>query len=245
MPLDKSRPTLYQLGTNLEQQQVPRIVMKRLLITVSAFALLLSLPVHAAVTTNFTYNSGFANGGYVPDNDLSGWSDTHTLSGFTGGMALVDNITVTLNISGGWNGDLYGYLVHVDENNNSGFVVLLNRVGTPGYTYGYGEAGFNNVTLSDVSGTSIQNYGGSSSAAAALSTGTYGSAGGTLNTSYDGLTVNGSWTLFLADMSSGDISLVNSWTLGITAVPEPTTWAMIIFGTLLGGWHFARRLRRT
>ena len=131
----------------------------------------------------------------------------------------------------------------MDENNNSGFVVLLNRVGTGDYTYGYGEAGFNNVTLADVSGTSIQNYDGSSSAATALTGGTYGSAGGTLNTTYDNLTVNGSWTLFLADLSSGDISQVTGWSLNITAVPEPTTWAMIISGTLLGGRRLVRRAR--
>ena len=34
---------------------------------------------------------------------------------------------MTLNLSGGWNGDLYAYLVH-----NSGFAVLLNRVGRNG-----------------------------------------------------------------------------------------------------------------
>lgn len=214
--------------------------MKRLFIIFAAAALLAG-QAFAAFFTN-TYTGSFANSGYVPDNNLSGWSDTHTLSGFSGGIALVENVTVTLNISGGWNGDLYGYLVHVDDNSNTGFVVLLNRVGTGTYpTYGYGEAGFNNVTLSDVSGTSIQNYGGSGSAASALASGTYGSAGGTLNTTYDGLTVNGSWTLFLSDMSTGDISQVTGWTLTIEAVPEPTTWAMIVFGAVLGGWHFTRR----
>ena len=210
--------------------------MKRL----SIFCVLLlafALQVSASLTTNI-FSSGFANSGYVPDNDFSGWSDTRTLSGYTGGSALVENVFVTLNIAGGWNGDLYGYLVH-----SSGFVVLLDRVGSSTFSpYGYGEAGFTGVMLADdAAHTSIESYGGSSAAAAALSGGTYNSQDGTLNTAFDGLSVNGNWTLFLADLSSGDISQVTGWTLTIDAVPEPTTWAMMIFAAAFGCWRFAQR----
>ncbi len=210
--------------------------MKRL--TLLSFLLLaFAVQVSASLTTNFT--SGFANNGFIPDNNLNGWTDTHNLSlteytGFT-----VTDVQVTLNVSGGWNGDLYGYLVH-----GSGFVVLLDRVGrtgTAGQTFGYGEAGFTGVSLVDgQSLTSIQNYGGSYSSAAALNGGSYGSAGGTLNTSFDGTSVNGDWTLFLSDMSSGDISQITGWSLTITAVPEPTTWAMIIFAVTFVGWNLTR-----
>jgi hypothetical protein len=126
---------------------------------------------------------------------------------------------------------------------DSGFVVLLDRVGSSTYSpYGYGNAGFAGVTLADdVSHTSIESYGGSSSAAAALSGGTYNSQDGTLDTAFDGLSVNGNWTLFLADMSSGDISQVTGWTLTIEAVPEPTTWAMLISGLGFGCWHLTQR----
>ncbi|MEY4387750.1 MAG: hypothetical protein RLY20_3033 [Verrucomicrobiota bacterium] len=219
--------------------------MKRLLAFVGFLALCVG-STSASLITN-VYTGSFANGGVIPDNNLSGWSDTHTLSGYTGSSALVENVTVTLNITGGWNGDLYGYLVHVDANSSIASVVLLNRVGTGTYpTYGYGEAGFNNVTLIDsTSLTSIQNYGGSGGAAAALASGNYNSAGNTgsagLDQSFDGMTVDGSWSLFLADMSSGDISQVTGWTLTVEAVPEPTTWAMLAFGAILGGWHFSRR----
>lgn len=211
--------------------------MKRLTL-LSLLLLAFALQASASLTTNF--NGGFANTGFAPDNNLNGWSDTRSLNlteytGFT-----VTDVQVTLNVSGGWNGDLYGYLVH-----DSGFAVLLDRVGrtgTSGQTFGYGEAGFTGVTLADgQSLTSIQNYGGSYSAAGALSGGTYGSSGGVLNTAFDGLSVNGNWTLFLADMSSGDISQITGWTLTVTAVPEPTTWAMMIFGGAFGCWHLARR----
>lgn len=208
--------------------------------SISIFCILLlafALHASASVSSN-VFSSGFANSGYVPDNNPSGWTDTRTLSGYTGGSALVEDVQVTLNIVGGWNGDLYGYLVH-----SSGFVVLLDRVGNSTFSpYGYGEAGFTGVTLADnVAHTSIESYGGSSSAAAALSGGTYNSQNGTLNTAFDGLAVNGTWTLFLADLSSGDISQVTGWTLTIDAVPEPTTWAMLIFGAAFGCWRLARR----
>lgn len=200
--------------------------MKRLF-NACALLLALALPASASLVTNF--NSGFANGGLVADGNLSGWTDTRNLNiteyaGFT-----VTDVQVTLDISGGWNGDLYGYLVH-----DSGFVVLLDRVGSSTYSpYGYGNAGFTSVVLSDTVNLTgnIEDYGGAggpSVASSALAGGTYNSQDGTLNTAFDGLSVNGNWTLFLADMSTGDISQVNGWSLSIEAVPEPTTWALLV-----------------
>ena len=69
----------------------------------------------------------------------------------------------------------------------------------------------------------------------------YNSQDGTLNTAFDGLSVNGNWTLFLADLSSGDISQVTGWTLTIEAVPEPTTYALMLVGAAFGGWRLAQR----
>ena len=213
--------------------------MKRLTLF-CALSLAIVLQASASLSTNFSASTGavFANSGSVPDNNFSGWSDTRNLNvteyvGFT-----VTDVQVTLDISGGWNGDLYGYLVH-----DSGFVVLLDRVGNSTYSpYGYGNAGFTGVTLADdVSHTSIESYGGTSGASAALSGGTYNSQDGTLNTAFDGLSVNGNWTLFLADLSSGDISQVTGWTLTIEAVPEPTTYALMLVGAAFGGWRLAQR----
>ena len=45
----------------------------------SALMLGFVLQASASLTTN-TFTSGFANSGYVPDNNFSGWSDTRTLS---------------------------------------------------------------------------------------------------------------------------------------------------------------------
>jgi hypothetical protein len=52
---------------------------------------------------------------------------------------------------------------------------------------------------------------------------------------------NGAWTIFFADLSGGAQSDLVSWGLEVTAVPEPTTWALGIFGALAGAAGLARR----
>src|SRR5437867_6810492 len=106
------------------------------------------LAISAAVTAvradfyTTTFNSGFANSGSIPDGSLVGMQDTRTLSGIT--FSSISDVDVRLTISGSWNGDLYGYLVH-----SSGFTVLLNRVGrTSGSSFGYSDGGFS-VTFDD------------------------------------------------------------------------------------------------
>ena len=39
--------------------------------------------------------------------------------------------------------------------------------------------------------------------------------------SFTGVDPNGQWTLFIADLSAGDVGTLNSWALSFTAVPEP------------------------
>ena len=84
--------------------------------------LLLALTRPAQADFVQTFITDFQNGAVIPDGNLTGWSDTRTLSGAPSGP--ITNVSVTLDLSGGWNGDLYAYLVH-----DSGFAVLLNRVG--------------------------------------------------------------------------------------------------------------------
>jgi hypothetical protein len=47
---------------------------------------------------------------------------------------------------------------------------------------------------------------------------------------FNGMTVSGTWKLFLADMSGGNQSTVNSWSLDIAGVPEPVGCALGILG---------------
>ena len=191
--------------------------------------LLLALARQAQADFVQTFNTGFANGGVIPDGSFTGWSDTRAVS--TPGLDHITDLSVSLNLSGGWNGDLYAYLVH-----SSGFAVLLNRVGrATSNAPGFGTAGMN-VILSDAGSLNIH------SVPVPTSGGTYRPDGLNINplsspatfsatllspgpttplNSFNGVDPNGSWTLFIADVSGGDVSTVTSWGLDIAAVPEP------------------------
>jgi len=153
----------------------------------------------------------------------------------TGNQVL--GITVNLNVSGGYNGNLYAYLVAP----NGTLVMLLNRPGSgSGNPMGYAGSGFNNITLADAGTQSIQTTVEPPGVAV---TGTYNAAG-TLGT-FNGSVANGKWELFFADMmKGGGTSTLTSWSLDITVVPEPVTLALGLFAAMLlalaGVRHFWR-----
>ncbi len=187
-------------------------------------------------TTN--WNSGFANAGVVPDNNFSGWSDSRSVSTMPAGTFV--GLTVDLQLTGGWNGDLYAYLVH-----STGFSVLLDRVGVgvSGVSaFGYGDAGMN-VNLA-ATGSSIHSYGGGNTFSASptgswLTDNTSGSLASFLST-----TPNGTWSLFIADLSGGGVTTVQSWGLqmDIVAVPEVETWVAAALAGAFGAFWLNRQV---
>jgi subtilisin-like proprotein convertase family protein len=208
--------------------------------------------------TNYTYSSGTLNTA-IPDGNIVGISETATLAGLSGSIT---GISVNLDITGGFNGDLYVYLVGPGGQ----MAVLLNRVGVTaagaGNAFGYGDAGFN-LTF-DQSGANIHNYQsggpGSYTLVGGQLTGTWApdgraidpqSAPGAFDAAstaanlgqFNSLNPNGSWTLFLADVSGGGQSTLVNWGMTVVTVPEPQTWAMLAggAGTLL---MLRRRNRR-
>jgi hypothetical protein len=154
---------------------------------------------------------------------------------------------VRLNITGGYNGDLYGYLVLQSADSSTTTAILLDRIG-PG-TFGNNGSTIN-VTLSgNTAGGSSVYLGdiGSVGATGNVTTGTgqnYTPDGNAtaLNAAFGGHSANGTWTLFLADMSGGDTSQLVSWGLDISVVPEPITYALMIFGSVVMTVAVRRRL---
>ena len=65
-----------------------------------------------------------ATSGAIPDGSAAGWSATAAASGY---LPSILDVTVNLNLSGGYNGDLYAYLSY-----GGVLVPLLNRVGVTG-----------------------------------------------------------------------------------------------------------------
>jgi hypothetical protein len=140
----------------------------------------------------------------------------------------IQSVTVALNFNGGWNGDLYAYLVH-----GTGFAVLLNRPGRDtGTPDGASSVGMT-IVLDDAAAsdihTGIPMSGG-------VVTGTWQPDGRTtdpllvvaadsrtaLLSSFSGLDANGNWTLFVADQSAGHVATLESWSLTVTGIPEPS-----------------------
>lgn len=192
----------------------------------------------ATITTGFTWVAGNS----IPDNDSSGLVRTGTV---LMNVASIDLITVTLETSGGWNGDLYAYLHH-----SSGFSVLVNRPGvTAANPAGSAGSGINAV-FADAAPADVHNAPGSI-------TGTWQPDGRNLDPSFvldttprttmlsgfNGLDPNGTWTLFIADLAAGDEATLISWGVTITGeiIPEPATAAMVTFTAAAG---LLRRSRR-
>lgn len=201
----------------------------------SAFGLAVALGMWATGFVNAAVFNGTPTGS-IPDyqNGIPGeWAD-QTTSSFGSGYTLTD-VTLSLNITGGWNGDLIGYLSYYDGVNTT-LINLMNRPGYSGTGFGYGNTGFA-ITLSDAGAHGIESYQTPSYGA------TYNGSGqleGTWNAdgsfaSFDNMGASGTWTLFFSDNSGGSVSTVQSWSVSLTAVPEPTTWGLIGFEVVFAG----------
>lgn len=213
------------------------------------FTVLASMWLLAATTVSagLIFDSTTQNGGNpinltVPDGNTAGIRSTLNVSGVATLPSSGNNVILTLNISGGNNGDLYVYLSYGGQ-----MVVLLDRPGvTGGNLVGYTDAGFN-VTLSGGTlGTlgNINTYGSSGyTTSGGQVTGTYNpAAGSTAFQSYNSLDPNGSWILFVADRSGGDLtqSVLNGWSLTLDVVPEPVNVALTVLGLLFAGFQCVR-----
>lgn len=221
-------------------------------IAVAAMVLGSSLAGYAGIY-NFTSSGGGAYtagasglGQVIPDNDATGVA--YALNFGATGLTISD-IKISLNITGGWNGDLYAYLSHGSE-----YAVLLNRVGasTSGAD-GYGTSGLN-ILLEPVTTHAgivdihtIQSPASSPTAYAADGRPAYAdtSRPQALDVLLNG-DPNGTWTLFFADRSPVGFSTLNSWSLDITAIPEPVSLALGCFAGVLSvvalvrGWRTRR-----
>ena len=232
--------------------------MNRLLVQAIACAGLFAAAAPAVGALSYTYSGPAVT---IPDNDASGRAFAFSL---TDAATTIESLTVTVNISGGRNGDLYAFLSH-----NSGYTVLLNRTGrgvtTSGSTAdGYANTGFA-MTFSSSGAANVHFYQNNSPAynGSGQLTGTWQPDGRTIDpeagaasfdaggsasfSSFIGQNPNGDWTLFFADMAALSESTVNGFSVDvIAAVPEPVNVALAVFagfGALLGVWRHVQGRR--
>jgi subtilisin-like proprotein convertase family protein len=175
----------------------------------------------------------------VPDNDPNGYVSTINVSGLASSL---QTATVSFNILGGYNGDFQVFLAY-----NGQLLTLLNRVGTPGFANGYDNAGFD-ITVSDAGTAGLHDYRDHSPTYNGNNqlTGTWqpDSGGATFASRFENMDPNGAWSLLVADLNQGDQGTLVSWSLDITAVPEPATTALGIFAGAWGLTMGFRALRR-
>jgi subtilisin-like proprotein convertase family protein len=221
--------------------------MKRILTILAAS--LAVVGAQAQVTNS--YNLAASGTATIPAGNLTGVAETFNVGGLSA-YDLINSVTLTLDISGGRNGDLYAYLTGP----NGQMAVLLNRVGVGGVnTAGYNNPGFL-VTLSDAASLNIHTNGPTALVnASGQVTGTWQPDGRNISplstpSQFDsasptaklgvfaGLNAanqDGNWTLFVADVAAGGSSPtlnLNDAVLTIATVPEPGTMALAITGGL-------------
>jgi hypothetical protein len=176
------------------------------------------------VTETFTMSTASV----IPDGDLSGL--VQTINPATS-ITTVDLITITLNTTGGWNGDLYAYLWH-----NGTLSVMVNRPGRTTSLPDGSATGGMTLMLADAAATDLH------MATGALS-GSYQPDGRdiapslALDTSprtdsladFIGSPASGDWRLFIADVANGGQANLTSWSITLTGaqVPEPTSAALM------------------
>jgi hypothetical protein len=154
-------------------------------------------------------------------------------------------------------GDLYATLVHA----GGGYGVLLNRLGRrSGSPFGYSDDAAVHVTLADDAAADIHQYrltltGSEAVPLAGALTGRWQPDGRTADPlsvtaasfreatlgSFAGVNPEGSWTLFIADVSGGGEYRLDSWTLAVTLVPEPGRVGVVLALAALG-WVTLRRV---
>lgn len=197
-------------------------------VALPAVWLLAALPATAA-----NFSGLWVVGATVPDNSIIGLTDTRTV---TSDITSISSVIVTLNIDGGWAGDLYAYVVH-----GTGFSVLLNRPGrSDADLHGIPAAGLH-VAFDDTAATDVH----LAPPGAAPLTGTFQPDGRSANpvtvtnlsprnamlNSFNGLPAAGTWSLFIADVAAGDEAVLQSWSMEITGVPEPSTSVFCLAAT--------------
>lgn len=218
----------------MNPQPLTTMKMNRVLL----FGVLIGLALQAgssAMAVSLTVSSTV--GQMIRDNDPNGLADTIAVS--TPINAITD-VRITLDITGGWNGDYYAYLRH----GALGSMVLLNRVGTPGNGgFGYADPGFGPdaggqpFTLTDAGAFDVHNYQAHSPLynGNGQLTGEWQPDGSSFASSFGGMDPNGDWTLFIADLSTVGVGTLQNWSMTVTgSVPDGGATLGLLSMALLG-----------
>lgn len=172
----------------------------------------------------------------IPDNNAFGLTSVITVA--DSGQSVI-SIEVFLQTMNGWNGDMYACLEH-----NGIISVLLNR---PGRTAANpAGAASNGMQLSFADSAPTDIHKAIPDTFGTLASGTYqpdaraadpdqvtnASPRSLYLSGFAGEDLDGEWTLFIADLASGDVATLSNWSLSVTVVPEPATSTLLLGAAL-------------
>ncbi len=208
--------------------------MKSLLLTLPLAAITMTPSVAATITLSSSTTST------IPDGSSSGLGSSLVATGYAGEQVVSATVSINLSASAGtaFLGDIYAYITNGTE-----LAVLLNRpgrrTGAPG---GYADNQPLTAVFSDAAANDIHNYrlplsGAHATPISAPVTGMWLPDGRAVDpsvvldtsprtatlSSFTGKPADGTWTLFVADLSSGNTHKVDSWSLTLETVPEPSS----------------------
>lgn len=186
----------------------------------------------------------------IPDGDLSGLVDTRSLpqSELTIEFVTLELVLTPLD-DDGFLGDLFATLTH----EGGGYAVLLNRPGRdPARPAGYSDNIPISIALSDTAPADIHRYrltltGDDDLPLTGPLAGPWQPDGRAVDPlavvssdsrtawlgSFAGSQPGGEWTLFVADVSTAAQYRLESWSLAISLVPEPSTPRLLLVGGLI------------
>jgi len=175
------------------------------------------LPAAVDLTQTFTPADGTIPEGNPVPVDFSG-----VLNAASSDQTVL-SLSVSLNVSRGYNGDLCAFLVSPSGTR----VTLLDQPGATVNGFGASGAGMN-ITLSDQAVNNIQNE-----TSDLVLNGSYQPAQSLRY--FENSPINGTWSLYFADLGGGAGNAnLNSWSLDIESAPEPGNGvAAILVGMML------------
>jgi subtilisin-like proprotein convertase family protein len=186
----------------------------------------------------------------IPDNNPTGVTSTITVNDSYFVMRL--SITLTFAPTHTWAGDLIVRLTHGGQT-----IDLFRRIGSTAAT-GVGDSSdlTGPYTFTDTATQRMVDGALAVGATTAIPSGSYrattnlfsGSNAGetvvSLNSVFGGMNVQGPWVLSLSDNAGQDTGGLAAWSMSVTPVPEPSTFALLGLGVgaaAVGAWRKRRR----
>lgn len=185
---------------------------------------------------------GSGTGFVIPDNNSAGASSTIT---FSDDLLITGNLVVTLtDLNHTWVGDVTATLIAPDTTSHT----LFFRIGktTPAGAGDSSDFGGTYI-FSDLAAGDIWAEAASKNQITALDSGAYrttaadSAAFTTMDSVFAGLSTQGDWTLRMADLSGANTGSLGSWSLSMSAVPEPNSLTLL---AVAGLTLLAKRRRR-